>query len=83
MVDTTYQVKYACVKVNPRAEEVVCCYSIPATIIIDKYKKFHSFMTVWAGKCYENEGKSMAKSYNTTPENTARRKARVCLESAR
>ena len=47
-------------------------------------------MTVWAGKCYENEGKPMAKSevdrgksYNTTPENTARRKARVCLENAR
>ena len=28
MVDATYQVEYACVKVNPRAEEVVCCYSI-------------------------------------------------------
>lgn len=64
-----------------------CC---PPQLLSDKYKKFHSFVTVWAGKCYENEGKPMAKSavdrgksYNTTPENTARRKARVCLESAR
>ena len=47
-------------------------------------------MTVSAGKCYENEGKPLAKlavyrekSYNTAPENTARRKVRVSLESAR
>ena len=63
-----------------------CC---PPQLSINT-KKFHSFMTVWAGKCYENEGEpkeksavDRGKSYNTTPENTARRKARVRLESAR
>ena len=57
MVDTTYQVEYASVKVNPLAEEVV---EPMAKSAVDR-----------------------GKSYDTTPENNARRKARVCLKSAR